>query len=258
MLKRRAVNTVALVLLLALAGIDLYTTISHWFYALILIAWFSITIFGSFFIRWDYHLKSLHSNKNIDENWVAITFDDGPNNEYTPRILELLNKYDAKATFFCIGHHMEKYPEILLQIVSDGHSVGNHNYSHQKSFGFFPSNKVVDELQRTKAIVKDLTNKEMNLYRPAFAVTNPAIEKAVIKLGLKSIGWNIRSLDTTSRSEKRILKRITSKVSKGDIILLHDTSEKTVTVLEQLLVFLKEKNLQSVTVERLLNIKAYA
>ena len=258
MLKRRAVNTVALVLLLALAGIDLYTTISHWFYALILIAWFSITIFGSFFIRWDYHLKSLHSNKNIDENWVAITFDDGPNNEYTPRILELLNKYDAKATFFCIGHHMEKYPEILLQIVSDGHSVGNHTYSHLKSFGFFPSNKVVDELQRTKAIVKDLTNKEMNLYRPAFAVTNPAIEKAVIKLGLKSIGWNIRSLDTTSRSEKRILKRITSKASKGDIILLHDTSEKTVTVLEQLLVFLKEKNLQSVTVERLLNIKAYA
>lgn len=258
MLKRRAVNTVALVLLLALAGIDLYTTISYWLYALILFAWFSITVFGSFFIRWDYHLKSLHSNKNIDENWVAITFDDGPNIEYTPRILELLNKYDAKATFFCIGQQIEKYPEVLKRILADGHSVGNHTYSHLKSFGFFPSVKVIDELQRTMAIVKDLTNKEMNLYRPAFAVTNPSIEKAAIKLGLKSIGWNIRSLDTTSRSEKRILKRITSKASKGDIILLHDTSEKTVTVLEQLLVFLKEKNLQSVTVERLLNIKAYA
>ena len=114
-----------------------------------------------------------------------------------------------------------------------------------------------NELLKTKSLIKDLTGLEMNLYRPAFAVTNPMIERAVKDLNLKSIGWNVRSLDTTSRSEKSILKRITSKVSKGDIILLHDTSKKTISVLERLLVFLQEKNLQSVNVERLLQIEAY-
>jgi len=97
----------------------------------------------------------------------------------------------------------------------------------------------------------------MNLYRPAFAVTNPRIEKAIKALQLVSIGWNVRSLDTTPRSEAMILRRITSKIAKGDIVLLHDTSDKTVAVLEQLLLFLDKKNLQSVPVDQLLNIKAY-
>jgi len=77
-------------------------------------------------------------------------------------------------------------------------------------------------------------------------------------LKVHSIGWNVRSLDTTFRSEKTILKRITNTVSKGDVILLHDTSEKTIVVLEQLLLFLREKNLGSVTIDRLLEIEAYA
>ena len=97
----------------------------------------------------------------------------------------------------------------------------------------------------------------MNLYRPAFGVTNPQIEKAVNGLGLHSIGWSVRSLDTTPRSADSVFKRVTAKVSKGDIILLHDTSEKTIAVLERLLVFLRKENLESVPVERLLEIKAY-
>ena len=194
----------------------------------------------------------------MNQNWVSITFDDGPNMEYTPTVLALLKKHNAKATFFCIGQQVEKNSKMLEQIIEEGHSVGNHTYSHSKSFGFFSTQKVKDELLRTKALIKDLTGLNMNLFRPAFAVTNPMIEKAIKDLKLQSIGWNVRSLDTTSRSEKTILKRITSRISKGDIILLHDTSQKTIAVLERLLVFLEEKNLESVTVDRLLNIKAYA
>ena len=116
----------------------------------------------------------------------------------------------------------------------------------------------MSELIKTTELVEKTTGKRMRLYRPAFGVTNPAIEHAVHKLQLKSIGWSIRSLDTTSRSKKKILSRMTSTVAKGDIILLHDTSDKTVAVLEQLLLFLDQQNLRSVTVDRLLQIEAYA
>jgi peptidoglycan/xylan/chitin deacetylase (PgdA/CDA1 family) len=218
----------------------------------------SITVCGSFFIQWNYHLTSLHTNKNIAKNQIALTFDDGPHPEFTPKVLDLLKKHRAKATFFCIGQHIEKHPELFKRILDEGHSVGNHTYSHSKFFGFFGTERVISELNRTKKIVKNIIGKSLELYRPAFGVTNPMIEKAVKHLKVQSIGWSIRSLDTTSRSEKAILNRITEKVSKGDIILLHDTGQKTVHVLEQLLLFLKDKNLESVTVDKLLELKAYA
>ncbi|KKN17360.1 hypothetical protein LCGC14_0966560, partial [marine sediment metagenome] len=205
----------------------------------------------------NYHVISLNNNKEISNTWVSITFDDGPNSEFTPKVLELLEAYGAKATFFCIGKQVEDHPDIVLQILEEGHSIGNHTYSHSKSFGFFSSEKVIAELNSTKNIVKSLTDRQMMLYRPAFGVTNPQIEKAVKHLGLHSIGWSVRSLDTTSRSEARIFNRIATKVKKGDIILLHDTSDKTVGVLERLLVILQHKNLQSVPVEQLLEIDAY-
>ncbi|WP_252735737.1 polysaccharide deacetylase family protein [Zobellia sp. B3R18] len=258
MLKRNRVNTAAIALLFLLGTLYFFGHAPWHTILLLLFVWFAITVFGSFFIQWNYHLYALHSNKALHNNWVSITFDDGPNREFTPKVLDLLEKYNAKATFFCIGEQVEKHPEILKKIIAQGHTIGNHTYSHANTFGFFSLDKVMNELTRTKKAVHTLTGKEMTLYRPAFGVTNPQIAKAVNQLNIQAIGWNVRSLDTTSRSEKTILERITKKVSKGDIILLHDTSEKTIRVLEQLLLFLREKNLSSVTVDRLLEIEAYA
>ncbi|WP_273565340.1 polysaccharide deacetylase family protein [Maribacter halichondriae] len=257
MLTRRVINPVAILIFLGLIALDFFVAIPIWGYSIVVLLWFLTTLFGSFFIRWNYHLTSLHSNKKISENWVAITFDDGPNHAFTPKVLDLLKHFEAQATFFCIGENIVKNPNILKEIIANGHSIGNHTYSHSKTFGFFGLEKVKAELLKTKSVAKDLTGREMNLFRPAFGVTNPMVEKAVKQLRLTSVGWNIRSLDTTPRSKEMVFKRITSKLSKGDIILLHDTSEKTVAVLERLLVFLKEKNLESVTVERLLEIEAY-
>ncbi|MDO6818332.1 polysaccharide deacetylase family protein [Zobellia sp. 1_MG-2023] len=258
MLKRNRVNTAAIALLFLLGTLYFFGHAPWHTILLLLFVWFAITVFGSFFIQWNYHLHALHSNKALNNNWISITFDDGPNREFTPKVLDLLEKYNAKATFFCIGEQIEKHPEILKKIIAQGHTIGNHTYSHTNTFGFFSLDKVMNELTRTKKAVHTLTGKEMTLYRPAFGVTNPQIAKAVNQLNIEAIGWNVRSLDTTSRSEKTILERITKKVSKGDIILLHDTSEKTIRVLEQLLLFLREKNLSSVTVDRLLEIEAYA
>ncbi len=258
MLRRGPVNSIAGITLVLLTISSFIVNVPWWSFLFITIVWFLITLCGSFFIRWNYHLTSLHSNKKTNQQQVAITFDDGPHPEFTPKALDLLKKYNAKATFFCIGQEVEKHPEILKRILAEGHLVGNHTYSHSKSFGFFNTDKVVSELQQTIQVIKDLSGKEMKLYRPAFAVTNPMIERAVKQLDVHSIGWSVRSLDTTSRSEKMILNRILPKLSKGDVILLHDTSQKTVDVLEQLLLFLQEKNLESVTVDQLLEIDAYA
>lgn len=257
-MKRRTVNSITIILLAVLVTLSFFFPIPWWAYVPVAFFWFLITLCGSFFIGWNYHLSSLHSNKYTLKNQVALTFDDGPHPQFTPKVLDLLKQYNTKATFFCVGRRVEKHPEIFKRILDEGHCVGNHTYSHSKSFGFFNTEKVTSELKKTIAIVERLTSKEMKLYRPAFGVTNPMIEKTVQKLGVKSIGWNVRSLDTTSRSEKMVLGRITSRISKGDVVLLHDTSQKTVSVLEQLLLFLEQKKITSVTVDQLLGIKPYA
>jgi len=258
MLRRNNINALTFLILLVLIVSSYYAKIPWWLFFLLGLTWFFITLCGSFFIRWNYHLTSLHSNKDISKNQIAITFDDGPHPEFTPKALDLLKQHNAKATFFCIGQEVEKHPDILKRMLSEGHVVGNHTYSHSKSFGFFNTEKVISELKQANQVFKELTGKDMQLYRPAFAVTNPMIERAVKQVKVHSIGWNVRSLDTTSRSKKMILKRIVQKLAKGDVILLHDTSQKSIEVLEQLLLFLEEKNLESVTLEQLLEIEAYA
>ena len=172
--------------------------------------------------------------------------------------MEILERYNAKATFFCIGKNIESHPEIFNSILKKGHTVGNHTFSHSNSFGFFKTDKVLSELQKTNTLVKEKTGKDMLLYRPAFGVTNPRIKKAIKRLELQSVGWNIRSLDTTNRNSKTVLNRITKNLKKGDVVLLHDTSSKSVDVLEQLLLFLQQKKIESVTIDSLFKIKPYA
>lgn len=217
-----------------------------------------LTVLGSFLIQWNFHFKSHCSNPDIDQSYVALTFDDGPHPEYTPQVLQLLKQFNAKATFFCIGRHMEQRSDLIKQIIDEGHTIGNHTHSHSRAFGFFGTRKVISELQKTNSIFAKITGKQIQMYRPAFGVTNPNIRKAIKATGLQSIGWSIRSLDTTFLSEDAILHRTTHKLAKGGILLFHDTNPKTIIVLEQLLLILQEKNFQSVTVDQLLNIKAYA
>ncbi|MGI9551891.1 MAG: polysaccharide deacetylase family protein [Aurantibacter sp.] len=255
--KRESINLLAMALLAILTAINFFFAVPWWAYLLILFCWFLITLFGSFFIQWNYHLTSLHSNKNIAKEHVSLTFDDGPDPEYTPKVLELLKQYNARVTFFLIGEKAEKHPEIVQNILRQGHVIGNHTYSHSNNFGFFGTSKVVSELRDANSVIEKISGFKMKLYRPAFGVTNPNIQKALLQTNHDSIGWSVRSFDTTNKTSENILKRITSRISNGDIVLLHDTSPKTVDVLERLLLFLQVNNLRSVTVDELLNIKAY-
>lgn len=204
-----------------------------------LCAFVMVVIWGSFDIQLSYFLQNYtHKRTRIKE--VALTFDDGPT-EFTPKFLDLLHTHNIKATFFCIGQQIEKHPEIFKRIISEGHSVGNHTYTHTKKIGFLSSSQIIDEIQKCDENIFKVGNTTTSLYRPPFGVTNPNISKAIKRTHKKSIGWNVRSLDTVITDEKKILKRITKKLKKGDLILLHDTSQKTYHVLVELLLFLERE-----------------
>jgi len=220
--------------------------------------WLILTTIGSLHIRWNYHLKSLISNYKIEGNQVSITFDDGPHPKFTPKVLELLKEHNVKASFFCIGKNIEKHPELFRQIINEGHTIGNHTYSHSNGIGFMKTSNLILEMQQTNAVIKKITGLNAKLFRPPFGVTNPRIKRAITTVGLQSIAWSIRSLDTTSKSKESILNSISKRLTKGDVVLLHDTSDKSVEILEQLLLFLKQNKMEAVTVATLFNIKAYA
>lgn len=254
MLKFTIINIITVI---AVVLIQLFS-LSIIFYVLVIILWLILTTIGSLHIRWNYHLMSLIANYKVADNQVAITFDDGPHPDFTPKVLELLREHNVKASFFCIGKNIEKYPELFKQIVNDGHTIGNHTYSHSNGTGFMKTSDLIVELQKTNAIIKKISGLDVKFFRPPFGVTNPRLKRALKNVDLQSIAWSIRSLDTTSKPKELILNSISKRLTKGDVVLLHDTSNKSVEILEQLLLFLKQNKMKSVTVATLFNIKAYA
>jgi peptidoglycan/xylan/chitin deacetylase (PgdA/CDA1 family) len=152
---------------------------------------------------------------------------------------------------------VEKFPELALRIVKEGHIIGNHTYSHSEKTGWMGVQKMKKEIDEADAIIKKTIGKKPELYRPPFGVTNPSIEKAVKQTGHQVIGWSIRSLDTVIKDQNPILERIVKRLAPGKVVLLHDTSAKTVDVLEKLLKEMSRQSYTSVTADTLFNIKAY-
>ena len=256
MFKHQYIRIIAIILLILTSSLAAFSVISWWYFVIVLLIWLHIIALGVFNIQTGFFTQTYCHQFGDSQRKLAISFDDGPT-EQTQKVLTLLEKYNAKATIFCIGKQIEKYPGTFLEIFRSGHTIGNHTFTHSNKTGFFSVCQMQDEIETTNELVEKLTGKKMLLYRPPYGVTNPNIAKAVKHTKHRVIGWNIRSLDTVIKSEDRILKRITSRLQPGSIILLHDISDKTVNVLEQLLIILNKENYQLVTVDNLLNIEPY-
>lgn len=224
-----------------------------WVYIFCFILFSAVVIWGSFDIQLGYFVNSF-TYKRTKLKEVALTFDDGPT-EFTPKFLDILKENNVKATFFCIGKQIEKYPETFQRIINEGHTIGNHTFSHSNNTGFLSTSKMAEEIQKCDEVMAKIGNMKTNLYRPPFGVTNPNIAKAIKKNHKKSIGWNVRSLDTVIKDEKAIFRKITKKIKKGSIILLHDTSEKTYDVLTDLLLFLEQEKYTTFTIESMIKSK---
>jgi peptidoglycan/xylan/chitin deacetylase (PgdA/CDA1 family) len=224
------------------------------YYISFFVLWFLLILYGSFFIQTNYHLKAISSVKTT-KKLVAITFDDGPT-EFTDKILDLLRKDNHKATFFCVGNRIEVKPALAKRIVEEEHLIGNHTYSHSKNIGFKNTKGLIEELNHTDQLIKKYTGNFPKYFRPPFGVTNPNTMRAIRKTKHIVVGWSIRSLDTVLENEDKIFLRIKRQVKPGSIILLHDTSEKSILVLERLLIYLNENNYRSITVDELIKLKS--
>lgn len=192
---------------------------------------------------------------DTSEKKIALTFDDGPN-EFTLEVLNILDKHDIKATFFCIGKNIEKNKEILTEIDAKGHLTGNHTWSHHKWFDFFPPKKMKEDIVKNAKLIYEQTGKRVKLFRPPYGVTNPTLKKAIAGLNYQTIGWSLRSLDTIKKPEK-VIKKLNQKISPGDIVLLHDNQKEITQILESFIIFAKENSYQIVRLDKLINIEPY-
>ncbi|MFD2561936.1 polysaccharide deacetylase family protein [Aquimarina rubra] len=256
MLVRHIINIVSVIAGVLLISAVSFNKLPWWSLLVLVFLWLLVTAYGVANIRSGYFLKSLNSNPDAEGKKIAITFDDGPD-QNTLEILKVLDKYDVKGTFFCIGKQVEKHPEILNRIIEAKHIIGNHTFSHDKLIDLYGTDRFTEEIKDADEIIEKISGKRPLLFRPPYGITNPKIARAVKKTGHAVIGWNKRSFDTTIPSEKVILRRVTKNLKSGDVILLHDTKSITVTVLEQLLLFLQRNNFTTVTIDELFSIQAY-
>lgn len=190
-------------------------------------------VYASAAIRSGVYLKAV-CRLNADEKVVALTFDDGPDSVITPQILDVLSDCEVQALFFCIGRKMEGQERLLRRIVDEGHGLGNHSYSHTAFFPLWPLAKMKKDIQKCGEQLSLFTRRRP-FFRPPFGVTNPTVAKAVAQLGYRTMGWNVRSFDTTKRDYRSVVKRINKKLQPGSIILLHDTTPAMPEILKEII-----------------------
>lgn len=199
-------------------------------------------------VKTHWSIKKLFSNYvwslPNNENKVYLTFDDGPTPEITEWTLAQLKKHNAKATFFCIGDNIRKYPEIFQKVVAEEHSIGNHTFNHLNGWKTNTQNYIENtrlyEIEHYK-----LSTKNSKLFRPPYGKIKPSQSKILRKLGYKIIMWDVLSEDFDNTiSPEKCLENVLKNVTSGSIIVFHD-SQKAYRNLEfalpRTLEFLKEK-----------------
>ena len=155
-----------------------------------------------------------------DSSAVALTFDDGPSAD-TERILDVLAEHNLRATFFMIGCHVERWPQTARRVVADGHEIGNHSYSHP-IYLYRSARETGQQLERTQAVITDVTGVRPHLARPPCGVRTPAYFRTAQRLGLRTVQWDVAGFDWKKRTAKQIAGDVVRRAGAGSIILLHD------------------------------------
>jgi peptidoglycan/xylan/chitin deacetylase (PgdA/CDA1 family) len=171
---------------------------------------------------------------------IAITFDDGPHPEITPKVLDILDHYDAKASFFCVGKKAASHPDIVMEIVKRGHTIENHSMRHSGFFGFYGPVALQREIDAAQSVLSGLAGRPPRFFRAPMGIRNPMLDPVVARMGLHYISWTRRGFDTVARDPAAVLRRLIDGLAAGDILLLHDRptvhgEPVVLTVLPQLL-----------------------
>jgi peptidoglycan/xylan/chitin deacetylase (PgdA/CDA1 family) len=157
---------------------------------------------------------------------VALTFDDGPSPEHTPRILDLCDESGVKATFFVIGEKAARYPDLVREIAARGHGIGVHGHRHDRLLALRAPRTVAEDLDEAIAAIEAITGEKPAFFRPPVGVTSPRVARALEWFDLTVVGWSVRGLDgRRSARPDRVAARVTRRLRDGAIVLLHDAAE---------------------------------
>jgi peptidoglycan/xylan/chitin deacetylase (PgdA/CDA1 family) len=194
-----------------------------------------------------------------DKRQVALTFDDAPDDVFTPRVLDVLKREGVKATFFVVGNRAEKHPDVMRRIVAEGHVVGNHSWSHA-NLPKLSDEKFREEIRKTDRIIRQFTGYTPSFVRPPYGNITEEQIKWLASQKRKVVGWNVDSLDWKSLSREEVATNILAHVKPGAIILQHSaggTGEDltgTIEALPEVIRKLRADGVEFVTVARLLGI----
>jgi len=189
---------------------------------------------------------------------IALTYDDGPNDPHTLKLLEVLAKHNVQATFFMIGRYVQQRPDIARAVAEAGHVIGNHTFTHPL-LTFKSASQTRTELVDCRKALQDAIGEHSNLFRPPFGGRRPATLRIARELGLEPVLWNVTGYDWTAPPAAVIEKKVVSQMRGGDVILLHDGGHRapgadraqTVIATENLIRQYKDEGWNFVTVEEM-------
>lgn len=191
---------------------------------------------------------------------IALTIDDGPDPEVTPRVLDLLDLAGARASFFCIGRRARRHAALCREIVARGHRVENHGDAHSNAFSLFGPGRMRADIATAQAILGDITGEAPFFFRPTAGLRNPFLEPVLAAMDLRLVAWTRRGYDTRDGCAPRVLQRLQRGLAAGDILLQHDGHAALthdgrpviLAVLPALLESLAGRSLRSVTLKHAL------
>jgi peptidoglycan/xylan/chitin deacetylase (PgdA/CDA1 family) len=186
---------------------------------------------------------------------VALTFDDGPDPEVTPRVLDLLDAEGARASFFCIGRRAREHPALLREIVARGHRVENHGDTHSKAFAAHGYARMRADISAAQESLADLTGHRPRFFRPLGGLRSPLLDPVLARLDLRLACWTRRGFDSVQRDPRAVYRRLVRGLAPGDILLMHDGyaartpagEPVSLAVLPRLLAAMREAGVQPVT-----------
>ena len=190
---------------------------------------------------------------------IALTYDDGPNEPHTQRLLEALAKHNVHATFFLIGRYIQQQPQIAREIVQAGHVVGTHTFTHPLLI-FKSEAEIRQELIQGRDALQDAIGKPSNLVRPPFGGRRPAVLRIARELSLNPVMWNITGYDWNAPPAAAIERKVAKQIRGGDVILLHDGGHKqmgadrsqTVIATDHLIARFKTEGYEFVTISQMM------
>lgn len=193
-----------------------------------------------------------YAQVRVDQPYIAMTFDDGPSAENTPRLLEMLKQRNIKATFFLIGQNAAANPDLVRRILADGNEVGNHSWTHPQ-LSKLSDDRVTAEITKTQDAIKDASGYSPTLLRPPYGAITPRQREWIEnQFGLNVILWSVDPFDWKRPGASVITQRILSQARPGSIILSHDIHKQTVDAMPATLDGLIAKGFKFATVSQLI------